>query len=284
MRPPTFLRSHTPLELAVPLHGPRPESAVAQVVRQHVAAMKTSRNFLIVAAAIVAVFAVNCYSFAQNISTNQTVNLGDARLLGDDTNVIPLIQFDDFPLTECLEHLAKQAGINYVLDPEIGYGMPDKFGKIKTEPILSLHWENLTAKQAFIAVCEIYKIVIIKSTNSSTGVLLTQPEGGFSQSTENAPAAGGHTLALAPYEAGSIKMAGITLFCLGMLVWFVGNLMFLAVVFRYSLIWFFGCLFVPLLDWVYFAFNLKRTWKPTLIATVGCLIAGAGYWLAGFKF
>jgi hypothetical protein len=246
--------------------------------------MKTPRNVLIVAATIVAVFAVNCHSVAQNISTNQTSNLGDDRLLGDDTNVIPLIQFNDVPITECLKHLATQAGIDYVLDPKIGYGMPDKFGKIKTEPILSLHWENLTAKQAFIDVCEYYKFAIVKNTNSSTGVLLTQAEDNFSQNAENVPAAGGHALVLVPYVARSIKTAGIILFSLGMLVWFVGNLMFLAVVFRYSLAWFLGCLFVPFLDWVYFAFNLRKTWKPTLIATVGCLMAGVGYWLAGFKF
>ncbi len=74
------------------------------------------------------------------------------------------------------------------------------------------------------------------------------------------------------------------LFWLGMVVWLVGDLMFLAVVFRYSLVWFWGCLFIPLLDWIYFLFNMKRTWKPTLIATVGCLLAEGGYWLGGFSF
>jgi hypothetical protein len=77
---------------------------------------------------------------------------------------------------------------------------------------------------------------------------------------------------------------GSILFWLGMIVWAIGDLMFLAVVFRYSLVWFFGCLFVPLLDWVYFAFNPQKTWKPTLIATVGCLMTAAGYWLGGFSF
>ena len=77
---------------------------------------------------------------------------------------------------------------------------------------------------------------------------------------------------------------GYILFWLGTIVWAIGDLMFLAVVFRYSLIWFFGCLFVPLLDWIYFAFNVQKTWKPTLIATVGCLTAAAGYWLGGFSF
>jgi hypothetical protein len=33
---------------------------------------------------------------------------------------IPLIQFQDVPLTTAIENLARQAGINYLLDPKIG--------------------------------------------------------------------------------------------------------------------------------------------------------------------
>lgn len=74
------------------------------------------------------------------------------------------------------------------------------------------------------------------------------------------------------------------LFWIGIVISFVGNLMFLAVVFRYSVAWFFGCLFVPLADWIYFAFNVKRTWKPVAISTVGFLLACFGCWLGSFNF
>ena len=54
-------------------------------------------------------------------------------LAGPATNVpappvasIPLIQFQDVPLTTAIENLARQAGINYLLDPKIGYGQPDQ--------------------------------------------------------------------------------------------------------------------------------------------------------------
>jgi hypothetical protein len=30
--------------------------------------------------------------------------------------------------------------------------------------------------------------------------------------------------------------------------------------------------------------NVKRTWKPMLVATVGCLMAAVGFWLGGFNF
>jgi len=72
------------------------------------------------------------------------------------------------------------------------------------------------------------------------------------------------------------------LFTLGMLVWMGGSLMFLAVVFRHSSWWFLGCLLIPYVDWVYFLFYPKRTWKPFLIAMAGMLLAGAGCWLGGF--
>ena len=77
---------------------------------------------------------------------------------------------------------------------------------------------------------------------------------------------------------------GYLLFWFGMIIWLVGDLKFLVVVFRYSLVWFFGCLFVPFIDLIYFLLNVKRTWKPMLVATVGCLMAAVGYWLGGINF
>jgi len=99
-------------------------------------------------------------SVARITYTNQTVDPGDVRLLGDDTIVIPLIQFEYVPITTALENFGRAANISYVLDPEIGYGMRDKQGKIKVEPTLSIRWENITARQAFIAICENYDLII----------------------------------------------------------------------------------------------------------------------------
>jgi hypothetical protein len=76
---------------------------------------------------------------------------------------------------------------------------------------------------------------------------------------------------------------GNMIFWLGAIVWLMGDLMFLAIVFRCSRVWFFGCLFVPFLDWVYFAFNMRKTWKPIFIATVGTLVSVVGWWLGGFS-
>jgi hypothetical protein len=106
-------------------------------------------------------------TIARIVDINQVVNPTDASLLGSDTNVIPLIQFQDVPITIGLENLARQAGVNYLLNPKIGFEKTGKNGQIMAEPILSIRWENITAKQAFIAICDDYDLVISKNPTTS---------------------------------------------------------------------------------------------------------------------
>jgi hypothetical protein len=93
-------------------------------------------------------------------------NFMDANLLGNDTNIIPVIQFQDVPITTALKSLAHLADFNYTLNPQIGYGLADKNGQIKAEPTLSFRWESITAKEAFIAICENYDLVVIKASKA----------------------------------------------------------------------------------------------------------------------
>jgi type II secretory pathway component GspD/PulD (secretin) len=74
---------------------------------------------------------------------------------------IPLIQFADVPITTAIEHLARQAGINYMLDPKIGYGQPDQNGQVRPEPQLSIRWENITAENALLALLDNYGLQLI---------------------------------------------------------------------------------------------------------------------------
>jgi type II secretory pathway component GspD/PulD (secretin) len=78
------------------------------------------------------------------------------------TASIPLIEFQDVPLTVAIENLARQAGINYLLDPKIGYGQPDQSGQIKAEPTLSIRWENVTAEQALLALLNNYDLQLVQ--------------------------------------------------------------------------------------------------------------------------
>jgi len=82
---------------------------------------------------------------------------------------IPLIQFQDVPLTVAIENLARQASINYLLDPKIGYGQPDQNGQIKAEPTLSIRWENVTAEQALLALLNNYDLQLIRDPKTGIG-------------------------------------------------------------------------------------------------------------------
>lgn len=81
---------------------------------------------------------------------------------------IPLIQFQDVPLTTAIDNLARQAGINYILDPKVGYGQPDERGQVKTQPNISIRWENLSAEQALNALIATYGLQIV--TDGKTGI------------------------------------------------------------------------------------------------------------------
>ncbi|MGC3957230.1 MAG: hypothetical protein QM813_04460 [Verrucomicrobiota bacterium] len=60
------------------------------------------------------------------------------------------------PLTTAIDNLARQASINYILDPKVGYGQPDERGQIKAQPNISIRWENLSAEQALNALIATY--------------------------------------------------------------------------------------------------------------------------------
>lgn len=87
---------------------------------------------------------------------------------------IPIIEFQDVPLTVAIENLARQAGINYLLDPKIGYGQPDQNGQIKPEPTLSIRWENVTAQQALLALLNNYDLQLIQDPKTEIGRITTK--------------------------------------------------------------------------------------------------------------
>lgn len=97
---------------------------------------------------------------------------------GNGTNVIaatiPLIQFQDVPITTAIESLARQAGINYLLDPKIGYGQTDKNGQVKAEPTLSIRWENISAEHALTALLENYDLQIIEDRRTGIARITTK--------------------------------------------------------------------------------------------------------------
>jgi type II secretory pathway component GspD/PulD (secretin) len=75
--------------------------------------------------------------------------------------LIPLIVMDEVPLTDAIKNLARQANLNYMLDPKIPYGSIGANGLTNPQPSVSLRWENLTADQALGAVLNNYNLTIV---------------------------------------------------------------------------------------------------------------------------
>lgn len=121
------------------------------------AAVVADTNAAVAVAAAVAVSTTNSDAAAES-ATNSA----------DAIPNIPLIQFSDVPLTTAIEHLARQAGINYMMDPKIGYGQADANGQIKPEPQLSIRWENITAESALRALLDNYGLQLV--VDKKTGI------------------------------------------------------------------------------------------------------------------
>jgi hypothetical protein len=74
---------------------------------------------------------------------------------------------------------------------------------------------------------------------------------------------------------------GYILLALGFILCVIGEVMFLVVVYKRNLFWFFGCLFLPIVCWIFFFLNMRTTIKPFVIQLAGLLLAGFGCYCAG---
>ncbi len=80
----------------------------------------------------------------------------------NDTNVIPLIQFEDVPISAGLENLAKQVPFKLTYNP-----------RIDDKPWVSLRWTKITPAKAFAALCQNYDLEVVKYPVS--GVVEVKP-------------------------------------------------------------------------------------------------------------
>ncbi len=80
--------------------------------------------------------------------------------------VIPLIVMDDVPLTDAIKNLARQAGLNYILDPKVSFGQVGPDGRPIPQPSVSIRWENVTAAQALNALLGTYNLQLVEDPKS----------------------------------------------------------------------------------------------------------------------
>jgi hypothetical protein len=102
-----------------------------------------------VSSIIIAPIAFIDTGWASEVVTNQEVNPKAVR--------IPLIQMEGVPLRDAIRNLARQANLNYILDPRI----VGSFGIFHKEPSLTVRWENITAEDALKKVLKEHQLTMV---------------------------------------------------------------------------------------------------------------------------
>jgi hypothetical protein len=92
------------------------------------------------------------------------------------------------------------------------------------------------------------------------------------------------SFAFGGYGVFGMLMFSSILLAIGLVAWFAGELRLLVLAYRQSWLWFFGCLFVPFVSWIFFLFNVRQAWKPMVMALGGFILAGVGYLAGGFRY
>jgi hypothetical protein len=74
------------------------------------------------------------------------------------TNHIPIIQFKEVPITTGIENLARQAGLNFFLQPGL---YTDTGDRPVPEPIVTLEWKGMTCRDALDRLCQEYDLKVV---------------------------------------------------------------------------------------------------------------------------
>lgn len=88
------------------------------------------------------------------------------------TNVVPLIVIDNVPLADAIRNLARQAGLNIILDPRVPGASPAAGGGTP-QPSVSLRATNQTAQATLGTLLQKHQLAIL--TNPVTPVLRIAP-------------------------------------------------------------------------------------------------------------
>ena len=70
--------------------------------------------------------------------------------------MIPLIEMDEVPLTEAIRAMARKARLNILLDPRLSEPPFDRV-------VVTVRWENVTAREALIALLENYDLKLVET-------------------------------------------------------------------------------------------------------------------------
>ncbi len=76
--------------------------------------------------------------------------------------IVPLIVIDEAPLIEAVKTLARQANINFILDPRLTNPEPGPDGKVPVPPNVTIRFENVTAEDALVSVLDTYGLTMVR--------------------------------------------------------------------------------------------------------------------------
>ena len=128
--------------------------------------MKTIIWVSILLATIAFTSMVHAQLLETNVAADQSAATNTAS--SDNEPLIPLIQLKDVSITTVIEALARQAGINYIIDPKL-FPISDSKGNPISEPMVTFHLENVTARDTLTRMLNLRNIAMIE--DPVTGVV-----------------------------------------------------------------------------------------------------------------
>jgi len=81
------------------------------------------------------------------------------------TNLIPLVQFNQVPITTGIDSLARQENVNYAIDPEVDWSYQNP------EPELSFRLEKVTAWNTLVRILNLYNLVLLEDPVSHVAIV-----------------------------------------------------------------------------------------------------------------
>ena len=108
---------------------------------------------------------VNPPAVTNTLPTTNALTSADApatNSAGSIPGPIPIIRFTDVPLTTAIENLALGGNINYLLEPGL-FPATDEQGNPVPEPVITIRWENISARDALDRLCNHYNLIRVEN-------------------------------------------------------------------------------------------------------------------------
>lgn len=115
------------------------------------------------------VIAAGLLAFSTGVSAQTATTAKAEEAQQSRGEVVPLITFDDTPLTDVITTLARQAAINFQFDPRVTTPQVGPSGAPMPPPTISIRFENVTALDAFEAVLDNHSLQFLPNEKTKIG-------------------------------------------------------------------------------------------------------------------